>query len=92
MRYKEIDLQEHDDRNDAENILESYGQVDYYIEIEVRGLPFVLAHLHRHPLDIQESGIIVVKSAAVLRRQADRRNHGHGRRHRQHLQQTKKWV
>ena len=90
VRYEEIDLQEHDDREGAENGLELYGQVDYYIEIEVRGLPFVLAYLHRHPVDIQESGIIVIKSAAVLRREAARRNHG--RRHRQHPQQTKKWV
>ena len=75
MRYEVIDLRKHDDCEGAGNILEFYGQVDYYIEIEVRGLPFVLARLHRHPVDIPESWIIVIKSASVLQREANRRNH-----------------
>ena len=72
VRYEETDLEEHDDCE--ENILELYGQVDYYIEIELRGLLFVLARLHRHPVEVQEDGVIIIKSAAVLRREAERRN------------------
>ena len=75
MWYDAIDSWQHDDRESTENILKLCGQVDYCIEIEVQGLRFVLTRLHRHPLDIQESGIIVIKSTAVLRRQVNRRNH-----------------
>ena len=84
IRYEEIDYDQED-----EPTVERYGQVNYVVEVDIRGLNYTLACVHRHPVQELENRILRVKSHATLAR--DARNRRCGNRN-YYGKDSKKWV
>ena len=84
IRYKEIDYDQED-----EPTVELYGQVYYFVEVDIKGLNYTLARVHRHPVQELENGILRIKSYATVVR--DARNRRSGNRN-YHVKDSKKWV
>ena len=76
IRYEDIDYDQED-----EPTVEQYRQVDYFVEVDIRGLNYTLARVHRHWVQELENTILRVKSHATLARDARNRRGGNRNYH-----------